>query len=373
MADVLASGGTLTVPRDGHRTGQQRLADLARKANLHRKTPPGTRLVHDVVYDGDSWTSKRYDVLTLEEGPAGTDAPLLPVPVPEEISRYHPAVSALRKSTHVASTQARTRALRILHALAVESERRGYTVTVPTPRADSRHKATQVWHLLLTVAGEVVPLCISEEDDRVEHVPTARELAAHERQPWIRIPSHDEVPSGRLRIDVGGLARSECRSFWADRRSWRLEDKLPELLREVAVRADELRLKREAQVRAEQEYRQAVERERLRARARAADAHRRAVLDDQLTQWRRVRELRQYATAIEERIAVAEAGEHADSEAAGEARRWLAWVTERAEQQDPLRDLPRWPSAPDLPPYKLAEFMNRVPQPPEMGYHPETY
>jgi hypothetical protein len=272
------------------------------------------------------------------------------VPVADEVSRYHPAVAALRKTTRIAITaEARSRALRILHALAVASERHGYTVTAHTPTDPNNPPATR-WHLLLAVNNEVVPIYISEETDRTEH-----------------------VPNGRLRIDLGGLARSESPSFWADRTHWRLEDKLPELLREVAVRADELRLKREAKTRAEQEYRQALEQERQRALACATDAHRRTVLDNQLTQWRQARELRRYAAALEERIAAVEAGEHADSDALRQARRWLAWITERADHQDPLQSLPGWPQAPDLPAYKLAEFMRNVPEPPELRYQPETY
>jgi len=49
-----------------------------------------------------------------------------------------------------------------------------------------------------------------------------------------------------LRLELGRLHSSERRSFLADRRRWRLEDKLPE----DAVRIDELRMRREAQVRA---------------------------------------------------------------------------------------------------------------------------
>jgi len=348
VADVLAAGGRLTVSPD--RGYYQDLERVVRSANRYRKTPPGTRLVHHVVYDSERWTAKRQHVVQLAEGPAGTGAPLLPVPVPDEVSRYHPAVAALRKTTRIAITaEARSRALRILHAVAVASERRGYTVTAHTPKDPHNSPATR-WHLLLTINNEIVPLYVSEETDRPEH-----------------------APNGRLRIDLGGLARSERPSFWADRTHWRLEDKLPELLREIAVRADELRLKREAKTRAEQEYRQALEQERQRALARATDAHRRTVLDNQLTQWRQARELRQYAAALEEQIAAAEASQHGDSDATRQARRWLTWVSERAEQQDPLRSLPDWPQAPHLPAYKLTEFVQHVPEPPDMRYQPETY
>jgi hypothetical protein len=227
--------------------------------------------------------------------------------------------------------------------------------------------------LLISIDGDTVPLAISEEQDRVEHVPSARELAEQKRSPWTRIPTHDQVASGRLRISLGGSARSERRSFWADRKSWRVEDKLPELMREVAVRAGELRLRREAKARAEVEYRQAVDAERQRARHRAAEAHRVKSLDEQLERWQEVTVLRAYANALATRIELAEGGAKTERMDLAAAREWLTWIEARANQRDPLRQLPRMPTAPDLPDYMLSEFMHRVPEPSDLRYEPDTY
>jgi hypothetical protein len=89
-------------------------------------------------------------------------------------------------------------------------------------------------------------------------------------------------PGGRLRIDAGAGFSTDRRSLWVDRSQWTLDQKLPEVLREVAVRVDELRLMREAQTRAEAAYREAVEAERGRACERAGESHCRDVLDKQL-------------------------------------------------------------------------------------------
>lgn len=218
-----------------------------------------------------------------------------------------------------------------------------------------------------------MPLRISEEIERLEHVPTDRELKEQQRHPWVRVPSHDLVASGRLRIDVGGPARTERKSFWADRTLWSLEDKLPELLREVAVRADEFRLRREAKVQAETEYHQAVEREQERARLRAAETHRTKILENQLVRWREVRELREFATALTERIATAEKEDEVENEAIAEAHQWLEWIKERADRNDPIKRLSAWPKPPQLRSYELDKFMSRVPKPVEMQYQPESY
>lgn len=375
VADVVAAGGVLKRLAESGYNVSHRTSELVRNANRHGKTPPGTRLVHSIDYDGDRWHGTRYDVFVLEDGPAGTDAPLLPVPVPDQVGRYHPAVSALRNAEHITvATAARTRAFRILHAIATEAERRDFTVARPAAQlAGGRSGARDVWHLLLSVGGDTVPLRITEETDRIEHGPTARELAEQKRYSWTRIPSHDHVPSGRLRIEIGGTAQSERKSFWADRASWSLEDKLPELLREVAVRADELRLRRDAKVKAEAEHRQAVEREEERARARAAEAHRHKILEDQLGRWREARELREYVAVVTARVDAAETNNRADAETIADARRWLEWITNQADRRDPVTQLPNWPTLPELRTYELSQFMNHVPEPAAMRYQPESY
>jgi hypothetical protein len=375
VADVIAAGGVLKEPRDTRTNGWRQATELVRSANRYGKTPPGKRLVHDIVYEGRHWSGPSFDVFMLKDGPMGTDAPLLAVPVPDQVDRYHAAVSALRKSQRLYMGQeVLTRALRVLHSVATEAERRGFVVTAYMPKAIAgRADPPAPWHLLLSKDGETVPLRIDEETDRVEHVPTPHELKEHERNRWIRIPSHDHVPSGRLRIDIGGRSELERKAFWADRTSWSLEDKLPELLREVAVRADELRMRREAKAYAEAEHQRAVEREEERARTRAAEAYRQKVLEQQLAEWRAAQELRAYAAAVSERIAAAEADDQADNEAVGDAELWLDWIRDLAKRSDPTTRLPTWPKPPQLPSYELRAFMNDVPEPKEMRYQPESY
>lgn len=273
VADVLAAGGTLDLERPPG-DGGERVSELVRSANRHSKVPVGTRLnCHRVRVDDGSYFGTTVARIVLEDGPAGTDAPLIPVPVPERVGRYNPALAALRSNggPEVSAGQ-RARALRILHAVATEAERRGYGVSVPRPVERTGRRGTAgAWHLVVSVDGGAVPLRVSEENDRVTHEPTARELADQARSSWVRIPTHDSVASGRLRIDVGADHGSDRRSFWADRASWRLEDKLSELLREIAVRADEIRSRRLRRDEARAEHERALETERRHAADRAAE------------------------------------------------------------------------------------------------------
>jgi hypothetical protein len=372
VADVIAAGGTLRVEPNSipGRDAAWELAKLARQANRAGKTPPGKRLVRKIVHEGDHWNSPRHNLIVLEDGPAGTDAPLMPVTVPEKVSRYHPAVSALRNANRL-DMAAASRAARILHAVATEAEHREFTASAHMPRTnDSHHRET--WHLLLVHGEETVPLRISEETDRVDHIATAKELADKARYSWTRVPTYDHVPSGRLRIDLGGAVQTERRSFWADRASWTLEEKLPELLREVAVRAEELRLRRVEKTRAKATHEEAVEQERQRARVRAAEADRLELLKSQLERWREVRELREYAAALEDTIVAAING-GADEQAITNAQRWVTWLSGLADGLDPTHRLPTWPKPPELRGYELQKFMNRVPEPDAMRYRPEAY
>lgn len=68
-----------------------------------------------------------------------------------------------------------------------------------------------------------------------------------------------------------------------------------------------------------------------------------------------------------------EAQGKADSETVNGVRRWLEWITERADRHDPLTKLPQWPSVPALANYQLQQFMNHAPEPRGMRYRPETY
>lgn len=364
VADVLAAGGTLDLQRSPG-DGGERVSDLVRNANRHGKVPVGTRLAcHRVRVDDGSYFGTTMDRIVLEDGPAGTDAPLIPVPVPERVGRYHPALAAFRSSgkPEVSAGQ-RARALRILHAVATEAERRGYGVAAPRPaERTGRHGTVAVWHLVVNIDGSAVPLRVSEENDRVPHEPTPRELADQARSSWVRIPTHDSVASGRLRIDIGAGTSSDRRSFWADRASWRLEDKLSELLREIAVRAEEIRARRLRRDEARAEHERALEKERRHAADRAGEARRIEVLEERLVRWRSGRELREYLadrTATVERAA-------ATGVASGDlaaARAWLAWVTDRVEQLDPLDALPTYPEPQRLPEYELQKYMRHVPAP----------
>ena len=267
VADVVAAGGVLEV-EDSYPASSRRDM-LVAAVNRFGKTPHGQQLVVRRVRDPHH-PYRSTTQLMLVDGPAGTDAELVPVPVPERVARYHPAVAALRARDALSvSAGVRSRAWHVLHALAAEAERRGHTVAdapPPAPQGDRRVRPER-WHLEITVGAETVRLRVEEESDRVVHEPTAVELDRQRRYSWTSIPAHDWVASGRLGVRLQGEATGSARRLtWADRTKWRLEDKLPEVLREVAVRADGLRRALEARAEAQARHDREVAAEQERAR-----------------------------------------------------------------------------------------------------------
>ena len=366
VADVVAAGGVLDVEEEHFQRRGGRDA-LVAAANRFSKTPPGKRLVERRVPDPRGFLYRGRSQLVLVDGPAGTNEELQPVPVPERVNRYHPAVVALRETgTPKVSAAVQSRAWRVLHSVATEAGRRGAEVAAAEPpsRDGDRRLRPEVWHLVLTIGGEQVRVRLSEEYDRVPHEPTARELAEKQRYSWTRIPTHDSVASGRLRLELENDARSGRRRSWTDRASWRLEDKLPEVLRETAVRADELRLAREARAAAQARHTEAVAAEEDRARIRATEHHRAEVLDGQLAAWRETRELRAFAEDLAAHITTAEQDNEASANDVQGARAWLAWIEDRAAARDPFGPLPVLPAAPELRRGELDKFMRRIPPPP---------
>lgn len=124
---VVAAGGTLRVPRKrwSDRSGVD-YAHRARLAERHRKVPVGKRLA--VKPNGDELE------ICLLDAPELTNASALtPVPVPSRVASYHETARCFRdhRDRHEVSRALLGRATRIVHAMAVEAERRGWEATAP--------------------------------------------------------------------------------------------------------------------------------------------------------------------------------------------------------------------------------------------------
>jgi hypothetical protein len=366
--DVVAGGGILRVPRrewyDRDSIDYERRARLA---TVHRKVPDGKRLILSTV---DSELEIR-----LVDAPAdAAPSELVPVVVPEKVPRYHVAARAFRDRSerHEVSRDLVARAARMIHAIAVEAERRGWTATASSESKNGYGRSSWTGakngHLQLNARDHAFWLRLQEEgvhtrgpwDAEVHHY---RNVSLD--SPWYRdrkIPRgpYDAEASGRLKIELFcgqyWIYRGR-QSRWADRQSWSLEDRLPHLFHEIEERILEAeRYAYEQQIAAEKAAeaarREAEERERQwrllmeQAKRRLVETHRLAHLQAQADAWQETERLRRYCDAVETA--------HADNPQTTE---WLAWARGYTARLNPLTEPPTMPELPDATPEALQEHL----------------
>lgn len=289
IADLIAAGGVLRVPY-WRREGEPDYRQRGIAAQRFGKVPPDKRLVMEHVRGGEL-------EIRLEDALPGTDIAAEAVPVPARLSRPHPVAARFRDDTdhHQVSRALLSRSVRIVHALATEAERRGHQVSSPDRPArerSARDSAKEaVPHLVITVGNHAYSLNVSEEKVLLRGVWEERKRAQEQHRLQYplyssheRMKPYDSAATGQLSISLlaSGHSREGRAATWSDRKSWTLDDKLPELLQELELRAVE------DDHHAAEEKRKAEERQRQwklqmeRARQRFLEAHRAKVLRAQI-------------------------------------------------------------------------------------------
>lgn len=260
------------------------------------------------------------------------------VPVPVQLRHPHSVVLSLQgeKQHFGVVGAARHRALRIAQGLIAAAEGEGYSVR---PIASTRNGYGYVsWdsldHFTIDTGECKVGVRFLQEKDRSPHVPTERELADQKRSSWPRnLPKYDHSLSERLRIDIGRLWGSETgrRHTWGDGKRAPLEDRLPQILAEVASRHAEARERRVEHERKENDYQRQWQVEVEKAKVLLRESNRAVVLQQQAVDWRRAKDLREYVEAMG---AAVERIDDPDQQAEGLA--WLQWAREYPDHIDPL-------------------------------------
>lgn len=206
--DMIAAGGSLRRKGWSASDGVD-YENRARLAERYRKVPAGKRLEVSVV--GDELE------IRLVDGPEhGAPPELVPVAVPETVGRYHVAPRAFRDRSerHEISRALLPRATRIVHAIAVDAERRGWTATAATESKSGYRRSSWTGakdgHLQLNARDQVFSLRLQEEG---VHARGRWEAEVHHYRnvslddPWYRdrkIPRgpYDADASGRLRLEL---------------------------------------------------------------------------------------------------------------------------------------------------------------------------
>jgi hypothetical protein len=354
VADVIAAGGRLTLP-DDTANGGVNWRQRAYAAQRHGKVPNGKRL-------SVAWTNAGFE-LELLDGETCNELGADTVPVPARLSKHHPVAQEFRNRTslHEVSRKALPRVLRIVHALAKEAERRGYQLACVRVREDSygrsEWKPSHDGQFVFTINGHELKVRLWEKGAGL------RGPYEHQRKRWQedrekpfsqmlfldRPKPYDSGATGELNIEALGWSHSR-QSSWGDRKRWTLEDRLPQLLRELetqAVEAEEQRLAREREeAERQREWQAAME----RAKVRLLEDHRREVLRNRVGAWGEADAIRAYCDAVEVRHGT-------DAIAADpDAAEWLAFAREHADR---AQRLPRMPTDPEVTNEALKPYLGK--------------
>lgn len=316
---------------------------LIRSARQFRKLPDGKELRLE-----QDWRESKAWVV-MEDQPAWQRMTLEPIPVPEQLRKPSNVVSELRNRVDFRIRQAeKSRALRLIEALVGESRRRGYRAeATPAPRTDRwgyTDTDKEHGHIVITINGHAYRLTMSQEQDRVKHVPTKTE----EARGWS--PRYDQVMTDRLRLTIEGNTRAFRSSAWADKPSRQLENALAEVLQEVELRAEQAEQRRLEEIRQLEEQQRQWELARQGALGKLNEAHRAATLVQQLESWELAQRLKSYLAAIEEHLS-------AHPEQRQSAAEWLDWIRDYAERINPLSASLTMPPDPKPTPEALAPHM----------------
>lgn len=303
---------------------------------------------------------------------------LTDVPVPTEVDDLHRVAVRFRDAAwrHEVSETMLDRATRIVHAIAVEAERRGWKVqpvgNLREPRG-ARSGDSADGHLKVTAKRHTFHIRMQEHgvhrrswwEGRVES--DARWSSFRNPNDEPATGPYDADATGRLKLTIAGghpTMNYGRQSTWSDLKKTPLEQRLAPLFREIETRIIEFPLgeekDRERERQAAEDARLAAERAEVAARERERQWHlhvetakprliaaRKATeLRAQERAWREAQQLREYCDAMEAR--------HGDDPATAE---WLTWSRDLVERLDPLTTPPRTPADPEISARDLDEHM----------------
>lgn len=341
VADVQAAGGRLPIPSRDFRAVDQ----LVQSAVRYWKVPPGYTLTWE---HGADWSDRAVALVPLPEWiPKNASV----VTVPATVRRMHPVVAAIRDNPHALPWErsTRSRALRLLHALCQEAERRGY-------RAEdvdrSGYRTTGL--LQISIHGHPIVINVRELQDRTPHVATAKELRDKELYSWTRIPPYDHHPSGRLTLEILSGSPVHQRAF-ADTTRARLDDRLGAVLFEMEMRAAQFEQDRLERERREAEHARQWQTAYDRAVSAAREDYRLEILQLQQRDWAWHADMTRYLTALTEHLA------HLPEPARSDAHAWLEWARDAVAARHPFANDLAIPTDPTFTPDRLAPHMSGFP------------
>jgi hypothetical protein len=197
-------------------------------------------------------------------------------------------------------------------------------------------------------------------EQEVEHYRNVDRESAWWRDRELPGGAYDANADGKLELDLfcgQRYAFGGRQSRWGDRQRWSLEERLPEVLQEIEIRAAEATLreeeKRQAAIEAKHRAEEEAKQREIDWKVHLKEAwqllfeERRAKeLRSQAAAWAEARELGAYCDAVERT--------HGDD---AETQRWLEWARGFIKKLDPLGEAPSLPEITEAPEDELQQYM----------------
>jgi hypothetical protein len=210
--------------------------------------------------------------------------------------------------------------------------------------AGYRRSRSETHHLNVTIAGHEMGLRVVEQgvglrgpwEERKRQREEDREALRFNRWDVGRIDAYDKGATGQLDLFI--VDHSPRQAKWGDRKRWTLEDRLPQVLRELETLAIEAEERRVAHEHRQAERRAAWETAMERARVQAIEGYHVELLNRRVAAWDRAEQTRAYCDAV-----VARHGAAIENDPA--ATQWISFAQAYA---DKLQELPRMPDDPEL-------------------------
>ena len=326
-------------------------ANLARSAERYGKTPEGKQWVEERVLDPSETRWRIYKtVWKLVDLPDWLSLQPDPIPVAASLTvRAHAAVRAIKSDRSLLSFRqpTRSRALRLLDALARAAEQKGYAVE---SAKNGRERISDGAVLIFRLQQHSYRVRMVELMDRVSHVPTKAELREAERHSWVRIPTHDPVPSGRLQVEILGYSSHPAK--FADTKRQTLDERLPYVLEALERRAADDEARRIQRENEEAARRRQWEEVHANALVAYEEACREKVLSAQVERFVRVQRIDEYLSALRDHMESL-----ADPDDLSAAHEWEEWVSTHRAGLDPFTERVGMPSVPEPKPENLKPFM----------------
>ncbi|UGT54002.1 hypothetical protein [Nocardia asteroides] len=352
IAQVVAADGQLTLEL-AHEAKERyrRLVDRTLRSSAR---PKGKKLELKPI---GRYGSNEYAIVLIEHFDDLVEP--RPVPVPEHVAKYHPAVRAFlddKDWQHVSSEHV-PRAARILQAIATEAAQRG--IRPQTPAEADRDNVGQTQRrvkgrLVLGTSHGAYGVDIKEMalagTAKVSPVPFHKRGSV---PAWIATRSREFVSTGKLELTVHGPGGSYKGDHYRDAKSIKVEDKLPQLFRSLEIYALRAAWHQREFERAEAERRVQWERAMSAATERYAENVRWEHFTKRSSEWRLVNQHREFLAAARKHAEMYE-GELRD-----DIMRQLDEAEERVDRMDPVRNLSRIvPHVPDPRPEDLKPFLS---------------